>query len=399
MDESYHDESYYDESHYDNYFQYQLKSDYVLKHQIENLLNSGASVTPEQQAMYDAALARMNDYDRYLARYGLSIQRYDPRLQNAGRNPVNSTDTVNNLQSQMADVLATVQPSDYSQFDDSRKFIGEPQPYLALYVGGERKDWDAEVKVIKPFSLENSNDMADSSTLSAKWDSAMGYIHGLAGAQGAYADRSDDYKFSWNLGNNAMRKLMGATEKVAQTAPPFWPGRGPTPSLELVGANTVTRIPTTTAPLTSIYYSSAKGNESKASDSKGSSKAAEKVVGYFNPINKGPLPDAVANSFRSATYSQKVLGEDIILYRAYGGKAKEIGQYWTRTKPEGPLQTVIDSALDQNWGNTATEVAKIRIPKGTTIYEGFAEKQGGLVGGGNQVYIYLERIDPAWLIK
>ena len=110
------------------------------------------------------------------------------------------------------------------------------------------------------------------------------------------------------------------------------------------------------------------------------SKDTEKVVGYFNPINKGPLPDAVANSFRSATYSQKVLGEDKILYRAYGGKAKEIGQYWTRTKPEGPLQTVIDSALDQNWGNSAIEVAKIRIPKGTTIYEGFAEKQGASSG-------------------
>lgn len=131
---------------------------------------------------------------------------------------------------------------------------------------------------------------------------------------------------------------------------------------------------------------------------KGSSKA-DKVVGNFNPINKGSLPEAVANTFRSATYSQKVLEEDIILYRAYGGKARELGQYWTRTKPEGPLQTVIDSALDQNWGNTATQVAQIRVPKGTAIYEGFAASQGGLIGGGNQVYIYLERIDPSWLIK
>ncbi|VBB09670.1 Hypothetical protein LUCI_4968 [Lucifera butyrica] len=126
---------------------------------------------------------------------------------------------------------------------------------------------------------------------------------------------------------------------------------------------------------------------------------SERVVGIFGPLNKGPLPEAVANSFRSATYSQKVLEEDIILYRVYGGKANELGSYWTRTKPGGPLQSIIDSALDQKWGNTATEVVQIRVPKGTTIFEGFAASQGGLVGGGNQVFIYLERVDPSWLIR
>jgi filamentous hemagglutinin len=45
-----------------------------------------------------------------------------------------------------------------------------------------------------------------------------------------------------------------------------------------------------------------------------------------------------------------------------------------------PLQSVIDSALDQSWGNTATNISTIKVPEGTTIYQGYAAQQGGLVG-------------------
>jgi len=114
-------------------------------------------------------------------------------------------------------------------------------------------------------------------------------------------------------------------------------------------------------------------------------------------MNKGPLPDKVANTFRSGTYSEVVTQRETILYRSYGGKAGEIGSYWTTTKPQGPLQSVIDNALDQNWGNTATNVSMIKVPRGTTIYQGYAAPQGGLVGGGVQVYI--PEVNPSWLIK
>ncbi|SEH79938.1 conserved hypothetical protein [Bathymodiolus azoricus thioautotrophic gill symbiont] len=53
--------------------------------------------------------------------------------------------------------------------------------------------------------------------------------------------------------------------------------------------------------------------------------------------------------------------------------------------------------MDQNWGNTATKVIKLKIPKGTKLYEGVAAPQRGLVGGGNQ--IYLPKIDKNWVIK
>ena len=48
---------------------------------------------------------------------------------------------------------------------------------------------------------------------------------------------------------------------------------------------------------------------------------------------------------------------------------------------------VIDSALDQSWGSTATTTVTRTFPSGTQIFEGAAAPQGGLVGGGNQIYI------------
>ncbi len=67
----------------------------------------------------------------------------------------------------------------------------------------------------------------------------------------------------------------------------------------------------------------------------------------------------------------------------------------TRVKPKDPLQSAIDSALDQNWGNTATRVVTARVPAGTKIYEGVAAAQRDLVGGGNQVFI--PQVNPNWL--
>src|SRR5260370_15189611 len=107
----------------------------------------------------------------------------------------------------------------------------------------------------------------------------------------------------------------------------------------------------------------------------------------FSPINPGPLAVDIANTFRSATYEGSVLSEDTILYRAIGDGGNPNGAFWTSTPPAGPLQSVIDSALDQSWGNTATTTITRTFPAGTQIFEGAAAPQGGLVGGGNQIYI------------
>jgi hypothetical protein len=128
----------------------------------------------------------------------------------------------------------------------------------------------------------------------------------------------------------------------------------------------------------------------------GGIRTAEGVL-YNAVTGPGPLGSKVANTFRSGSYTEVVTSETTTLYRVYGGKAKEIAPYWTRTEPRGPLQSVIDSALDPDWGNNATKVVRIEVPKGVTVYEGAAAPQKGLVGGGNQVF--LPRINNSWIAR
>jgi RHS repeat-associated protein len=114
----------------------------------------------------------------------------------------------------------------------------------------------------------------------------------------------------------------------------------------------------------------------------------------------GPLGAKMAITFRSATYWEITLPQDTVFYRVYGGAAKPIGQYWTRIRPAGPLQAQLDFALVPSWGNTAESVLAIKVPAGTTVFEGYAAPQptgfGTLIGGGNQVVI--RRVDPAWIL-
>ena len=110
--------------------------------------------------------------------------------------------------------------------------------------------------------------------------------------------------------------------------------------------------------------------------------------------------------FRS--YFETVLEEPVKLYRVYGGTAKKLSRFWSRTKPTGPGQAVFDGALDPDWGNTAQRWIEITVPKGTKIYEGIVSEvalrrgqqqiaTGKLLGGGSQVYINQEVISPTWI--
>lgn len=66
---------------------------------------------------------------------------------------------------------------------------------------------------------------------------------------------------------------------------------------------------------------------------------------------------------------------------------EEVGRYWTTTKPSGPIHSIIDSAHWPVWRHSATKVTSITLPEGTKYYEGAAARQGGLVGGGIQIYV------------
>ena len=117
----------------------------------------------------------------------------------------------------------------------------------------------------------------------------------------------------------------------------------------------------------------------------------------YGPLDTGPLPEAVAKTFRGGSYTGTVISEAMTLYRVHGGTAGELGLYWTRTAPMGPLQSQIDLAILSAWGNTATRVTTIRVPPGTLLFDGFAAGQGGLLGGGSQVVI--PNVNPSWIIR
>lgn len=94
-----------------------------------------------------------------------------------------------------------------------------------------------------------------------------------------------------------------------------------------------------------------------------------------------------------------MLTDDLILYR--GGKIGEpLGQWFTREVPESLAKIRIDSAVKAQWVDPKTGVMTgsspidrlyaIKIPKGTTIYEGPVGYQGGVYQGGpntNQVFV------------
>ena len=134
-------------------------------------------------------------------------------------------------------------------------------------------------------------------------------------------------------------------------------------------------------------------------DSNDPNRTGFRIENRFGPLSEGPLHRDIANTFRSGTYNDVITTKPTTLYRVIGDNGRVDGGYWTRTRPEGPLQSVIDSALDQDWGNTATRVVEMEIPAGTRLFEGVAAPQRGLVGGGNQIYFdrTINPLDPAWI--
>jgi len=121
----------------------------------------------------------------------------------------------------------------------------------------------------------------------------------------------------------------------------------------------------------------------------------------FGPMNQGPLPDHLANTFRSGSYSAVQVTEPTTLYRVFSGNS-ELGGFWTRTRPSGPGQAQIDLALNPAWGNSAENMVEISVPPGTTFFEGAAAPQplatgGELIGGGNQVLFDSPVVDRSWI--
>jgi hypothetical protein len=111
------------------------------------------------------------------------------------------------------------------------------------------------------------------------------------------------------------------------------------------------------------------------------------------PMNPGQLESDVTATFRSSSYTARRIAQPKDLWRAYSVKTRKLGAYWTDIPPRGPLQTSMDSAIHPSFKNAASKVVHIRVPAGTTVYEGFAGPKG-YPGGGPQ--FLLKKRPPSW---
>jgi hypothetical protein len=134
---------------------------------------------------------------------------------------------------------------------------------------------------------------------------------------------------------------------------------------------------------------------------------APDIIELYGPTKLGPLPRETTKLFRGGSYSRVTVGSETTLYRVFGGNAGQLGSWWSRVPPAGPVQAQIDAALKAQWKNTAMSAVKIRVPGGTQFWEGCAAPQpelfgpasaaGALGGGGSQILV-IGRINSAWII-
>jgi hypothetical protein len=112
-----------------------------------------------------------------------------------------------------------------------------------------------------------------------------------------------------------------------------------------------------------------------------------KVTGAYDWGTPGPLPDGMAVTFKGARYREVILENDTVLYRA-GENDKPLGQYFSKERPVGEVQTRIDKAVLPEWpggGKSPIESGYgIKIPKGTKVYVGEVAGQGGMYMGGSE---------------
>ncbi|MFI3078499.1 hypothetical protein [Streptococcus sp. 2021WUSS124] len=129
---------------------------------------------------------------------------------------------------------------------------------------------------------------------------------------------------------------------------------------------------------------------------------------FNGTTNPGPLAEFSSRpnrNFYGGRYNTIELDDDIVLYRAGRGD-NPMGQWFTTEPPFSRAQVRIDTAVKDIWTtpdgvytgqSPIDKVYKIKIPKGTTIYDGPVASQGGIYQGGlDKIQIF---IDSPWNIE
>ncbi|WP_231185946.1 hypothetical protein [Streptococcus equi] len=108
---------------------------------------------------------------------------------------------------------------------------------------------------------------------------------------------------------------------------------------------------------------------------------------------KENLPSWIADSFTDSHYRTVITGEEITLYRTFGGASDAGGGFVTTVPATNRIQAKIDTALLPEWKNIRQYEAVIKIPKGSQLNIGKVApqtvKSSGttLIGGGDQVLL------------
>lgn len=133
-----------------------------------------------------------------------------------------------------------------------------------------------------------------------------------------------------------------------------------------------------------------------------------KVIAKYSAVDRGPLNDLGGrdyDNFRGASYHLTTpTSNDLVLYRWYGGAAKEDGQYWSAEKREGNLSYAMDNAILPQWNTAQDKLATLYVPPGIYLFEGYAAPQHphakygrrdyGYLGGGWQIFIPKSVVTP-----
>lgn len=123
---------------------------------------------------------------------------------------------------------------------------------------------------------------------------------------------------------------------------------------------------------------------------------------YNSVENPGPLSLIYSKpnkNFYGGRYNVKVLDSDTVFYRS-GEDGKAFGQWFTSGPSDSSIKVRIDLAVKAQWINPKTGLLEgystlnstyaIKIPKGTTIFEGPVGFQSGIYSGGldsSQIFI------------
>ncbi len=105
----------------------------------------------------------------------------------------------------------------------------------------------------------------------------------------------------------------------------------------------------------------------------------------------------VLNSFAGGKSELKTYGEGTKLYRVGDNN----GGFWSLDAPPATeFEWRVKTAIRQEWGNNASNLYEITIPRGSSIsgLDGRVGSQGyGLYGGAHQIYIDFNSIPESWI--